>query len=1507
MGRKKKNKGHLTIENRLENYYLNENHTERNEILWHAWCQNKRWISQLLETTMSSFPTYSKHDESHAVTVLHNIEMILGEKRIQELSASDCFMLLHAVYIHDIGMVITHTDREDIVKNEKFIDMVNELSEEGDEVFQKAIKALQQTQYEYDDVDTREEQLKKLYIDKLSVYYAILHLIANYQRSEHGELSTERLSEWTLKSEKLGAGFSMAGIPQRIFLLIAKCAGLHTDSDFEHIMSLPQEDNGYVSDYLHPRFIAVLLQLGDILDMDNDRFHPLTRELIGVLPELSERHYEKHQAIRRLYIRPDIISIEADCNTQEALRMVRKECNILKNILKDAGYNWMLICPRNFSGALPTIDSVKLYLKGIQIPEELITTQFRISQRKAFSILEGSNVYKGQYVFLREFLQNAIDASKMQYWQECVRTRGYYSPKEQLQKMSPGELGDILSTDIFPIEIEMQIVKRNEKREDFSITKEDIRELRQNSKNKWQYGVKVRIKDFGTGIDKESILNIAKVGNSRKRERHIIKEMPEWLKPTAEFGIGIQSAFILTDMFKCYTSTRSNEKYEITFSTVKSNYYEGYINVQPRLNFNTRDDAYGTGFEVFVPAKRKLTHEMYPSAWDGKDYFDDDYEELRPLRHSAELLAQMALYLDEQIGEQLFPIHLKIDTIPEIEIPINTSDKNRLKKIKCNLDQKQTWYEKLKAFASQQKDNNLEEQIQSLQPNRIWNESGKSWIFYYNKNKNSVKTGELGDSKNILIEKNERSIGLLDCWDGHFYFWDNVLCTFCTVNMKNYLLREQQEIEKLDVHCEKRNIYSGVLIYYKGIELDAIELPDIGNELFETIDIKGKLAREYINLSRRGFTDSGRLFFLREIYEPLLESLHNILRGMNKNQSEKLKCGILSGLEQKKKLYETLNKILEGYDQSAGFIEAICSDSQITIFIKKEEKQRIRELQEKILLLCKENVIIITMLAFFAQKSVFNPLISPECDLETGEICCWNEILEEVRKYGQWLSTELKDKSVLFKIELRPEVDLVNMVAGTGTASKIINFVDIFSNNNQFMIVSKRENVSAPWKQYLTPIFTKKGKENCESPIDLLKHYILTNNYLDEKNEIKNKLLEVSQAALKAAEYYGRYANGLSGEMSPGEHLQQYFLKWLLKYIPTVALFMSDDGNTRVNIIHGKVFPFVYVNQEYQVLVLKRILENVRKYGIQRFSIPAWQKMEYLKCEKLPYSHYFVKRGYISKESYGKVIFPLGEVELREIAKRMDSPDARENAEKLDRLFGLLNIKKYLSEKLYDTSGSLDKQIKAICNQKKEGEFCYKEIYEKFKKDWANGLRNISVIIDEMRDEYRSFTLSCLNQKQVPKQATKKKFSLGELQNFEEQCDYINTCILLKVLGGYYGMDCSEPIKKLSEEYRSSFAAGWSYVIHREYMQDASEVAKYKREYLKLLDSENTEEFKKQQRILSYIEKHGGFGLRSNSLWSCWIRCIRELFDVYIFIEMNALGSPQKRLPDMESIVRRLG
>lgn len=110
----------LTIERKLKAYSESSNHIERHEILWHEWNHNKRWLTQVQELILPSFPSYSRHDSSHSEAIIHNIEMLLGEENINELSATDCFAILHTVYIHDIGMCITHADREAILKNKRF-------------------------------------------------------------------------------------------------------------------------------------------------------------------------------------------------------------------------------------------------------------------------------------------------------------------------------------------------------------------------------------------------------------------------------------------------------------------------------------------------------------------------------------------------------------------------------------------------------------------------------------------------------------------------------------------------------------------------------------------------------------------------------------------------------------------------------------------------------------------------------------------------------------------------------------------------------------------------------------------------------------------------------------------------------------------------------------------------------------------------------------------------------------------------------------------------------------------------------------------------------------------------------------------------------------------------------------------------------------------------------------------------------------------------------------------
>lgn len=1495
MKKKNKLKKNLTIESQLERYYLREDHTERHEILWHAWCQNKRWISQLLEMSINSFPMYSRHDVTHANAVLHGIEMLLGRERIKELSASDCFMLLHTVYIHDIGMVITYEDRKKIVKDENFIEMIQAMDDENDPVIQEAIQALQKKSYEYNDRESREEQMKLLYSDKLAVYYAILHMIANFQRTEHGNRSRERLEGWTLDSGKLGSGFSMAGIPQRIFLLIARCAGLHTDSNFEHILELPQEDNGYVSDYVHPRFVAVLLQLGDILDMDNDRFHPLTKECMGMLPEMSERHYEKHQSIRKLYIRPDIISIEADCSSQDALRLVRKECDMLKGILKEAGYNWARICPDDFSGALPTVGTVRLYLKGTEIPEELVNTQFRISQRKAFAILEGSNVYKEQYVFLREFVQNATDATKIQYWNDCVRMNAYAHTEEQMRMMSPEDLSRILSPDMFPIKIGLQIAKCRDGKEIVPLSSEGAKEFVKGSDGFWQYGVLVRIKDFGTGIDKGSILNIANVGDSQKRNKNTVKKMPEWLKPTAEFGVGLQSAFLLTSMFRCHTFTRSNEKYEITFSTVKSHYYEGYINVRPIKDGEKGDDnSYGTCFEVFVPIQKKLRHEAYPLAWDGADYFGHDYEKLRPLRHSAELLAQMALYLDSQIRDQLFPVHLEIQKPGYLKIPLNLTEKNRIRNLKYTVN-----------GTEEEHPANTGEMDTAMTVNGgkkfAWEGEGKLWLYSIKDLSEDEKT-----ARGIIVERVSKSVAMLDARKGHLYYWDNGLCTFCVLSMKNFLLRERRQLEEEDHYS--RNDGKGVIIYYKGIFLAQLELPGLGNELFEYIDIKGRLERCHINLDRRGFTEEGNEYFFQDIYGPLMEAVQKILKAMNRNQYGEVVNSIERNFNEHEnqiqactsELKHNIKDIDDVFDTHKLFQEESCDIEKI---------EGLKEMQKTLVREYKESVISIVMLGFFARKAEFSPVLRLGCGNQGEEACCWNEVTEKIGASCRRVLKLLNENSVqagagifgtiLFTIACRPKVRLLSDRMESNSSGNV-SFPDVISKSNHFMVVSVREDKSAPWLQFLTPIWVE-GQDREESLIDLLKRYAVMDNNSREKEKMREKILDAGKKALKEAKGYtfgmrtteSEKGNSLYEE----EYLQQYLLKWLLGNIPTAALFMSRDGNTRVNIIHEQRMPYIFMNREAKKLVLTRILESCRSGGIQRYSIAAWQGLEYLSCRDLPYSLFFIKRGYLSRDSYSKVIFPLAGEELRDIRRIVYGEGIEGAYSKLYSLFNSMNILYYMRNVMqsYET---LEQAVFEYFPSYAEDEHSSKTL-RTIKVDWEmiSGMKER--IWAGVRNSYRKLVIDSV--KNVKGQERQIDTADGLFKYFEGW-EKLYLYILLVTISSQYNDGFPRQVISGFESALESLGRAWLYVINGSYMKESLKMPRYKERKLSELKDEHSQFYQTQERILSYICEHGEGKAKKEYLRNCWYKYTEDILTLFEEMEEEQYRELEVLLPEKERI-----
>lgn len=72
-----------------------------------------------------------------------------------------------------------------------------------------------------------------------------------------------------------------------------------------------------VGDDDYPCFVAAMLRLGVLLDLDNGRFPAwFSKEVAqnkNIIPKLSILHFGKHEAVSHLLITPDKIEITAHC------------------------------------------------------------------------------------------------------------------------------------------------------------------------------------------------------------------------------------------------------------------------------------------------------------------------------------------------------------------------------------------------------------------------------------------------------------------------------------------------------------------------------------------------------------------------------------------------------------------------------------------------------------------------------------------------------------------------------------------------------------------------------------------------------------------------------------------------------------------------------------------------------------------------------------------------------------------------------------------------------------------------------------------------------------------------------------------------------------------------------------------------------------------------------------------------------------------------------------------
>ena len=403
------------------------------------------------ETIMTFFPNFTLHNITHIRNVCNWMTALLGD-RANELKAQGAAMLLMSACCHDIGMSVS-AEQEKKLKEK---------------------------------LDSKAEQRE-------------------YVRLHHHERVGEHLTT-KVWGEKLDTDKALQrnGIRRNDLLNLCKSHG-------EDLAKLVVPANSKYD----PRLCAVLLRLADILDFDSSRAPQSLFEHMGLnAPEDFEQEISQLEWIknssgsfeiidRELVYTADYSDPNIEHKVNEYLKWVKHEIEACREYISKFVGDWNNL-------RLPYRIKTKIYRIGYEGGDFQIT----MDQERIINLLAGENLYSDPCVFVRELLQNSIDA---------ILWRG-----ENDSSFNAKEHGKITIT-----------------------TWHD------GNGQGW-----FKIEDNGTGMDENVIKNyFLRAGRSYYTSDDFAKERDIYspdktYKPISRFGIGILSCFMSDKNNKLEVSTK---------------------------------------------------------------------------------------------------------------------------------------------------------------------------------------------------------------------------------------------------------------------------------------------------------------------------------------------------------------------------------------------------------------------------------------------------------------------------------------------------------------------------------------------------------------------------------------------------------------------------------------------------------------------------------------------------------------------------------------------------------------------------------------------------------------------------------------------------------------------------------------------------------------------------------------------------------------------------------------
>ena len=330
---------------------------------------------QRAKAIRDTFPLYTLHDEVHICNVLNLMAELLGDE-IERLNRDEAAMLILSACCHDIGMSYSKEEKEELFKDGPRIERYLNANHS------EYIKAYQHG----GENPVLTDDMKQ-----------------NYLRSIHHERVQELLNKkewpWILDGR----------VDRDDLIRVCRSHG-------EGSASLSDLEKSHRIDL---RFCAILLRLADILDFDSSRAPDALYEYSEMTGQrsssglFSKEEWDKHMSSHGFDFKsvknrsyPYPLEYNAVCRDMQVEQKVNGYLNWVDHELEDCRREL-----RRFNGKwqdfiLP--DKIKRGIKAAGY----VSGQYRLTldQDQVLTLFTGENLYNDPAVFVRELIQNAIDA-----------------------------------------------------------------------------------------------------------------------------------------------------------------------------------------------------------------------------------------------------------------------------------------------------------------------------------------------------------------------------------------------------------------------------------------------------------------------------------------------------------------------------------------------------------------------------------------------------------------------------------------------------------------------------------------------------------------------------------------------------------------------------------------------------------------------------------------------------------------------------------------------------------------------------------------------------------------------------------------------------------------------------------------------------------------------------------------------------------------------------------------